>query len=269
MQNLLKLTDRELSLLRQAVMNECGRRTRMAVEGRDAGAVIYGNELAKRSMLVAAAGGHSLLLLGPSNCGKTMLRAAALALGLEEVLEARSCPAAILGRRTRASAHARRRRSRAIAATSPSPKSTSRSAGRNPATSTGNLPGHRWRICNGKWSERLTASKSLRRYWKPHRTCCEFPSANWASTRPQKRRSVRWPAPLRRSTGGPKSIQPISARRSTTGRSWQMLGPASGVSRAEVPAGAPPERRCYKTGEPTDGQQLYRVFGPRQPAYGT
>lgn len=95
--DLLKLTDAELSLLRRAVTSECGRRTRMAVEGRDAGAVVNGNELAKRALLVAAAGGHSLLLLGPSNSGKTMLRAMALALGLEEVFEARTCPCGNFG----------------------------------------------------------------------------------------------------------------------------------------------------------------------------
>lgn len=94
---LFKLTDADLSVLRQAVMHECGRRTRMAVEGRDAGAVVYGNELAKRAVLVAAAGGHSLLLLGPSNSGKTMLRAMAFALGLAEVFEARSCPCGNFG----------------------------------------------------------------------------------------------------------------------------------------------------------------------------
>ncbi|MGH6743045.1 MAG: ATP-binding protein, partial [Bradyrhizobium sp.] len=68
------------------------RRNRMAVEGRDMGAVVYGNELAKRALLVAAAGKHSLFLLGPRNSGKTMLRAVAVALGLDEVFEARLCP---------------------------------------------------------------------------------------------------------------------------------------------------------------------------------
>lgn len=90
--DLLKLTDSKLAELRQAVANECGRRCRMAVEGRDAAALVYGNEIAKRALVVAAAGKHSLLLVGPRNCGKTMLRAAAVELGLVEVFEARSCP---------------------------------------------------------------------------------------------------------------------------------------------------------------------------------
>jgi hypothetical protein len=90
--NLWKLTDGQLADLRQSVVNECGRRTRLAMDGIDAGAVVYGNELAKRALVVAAAGKHSLLLLGPKNSGKTMLRAVAAALSLEETFEARSCP---------------------------------------------------------------------------------------------------------------------------------------------------------------------------------
>lgn len=89
--DLLKLTDSELAALRQAIANECGRRCRAAVEGQDAAAIVWGNEIAKRAVVVAAAGKHSLLLLGPRNAGKTMLRAAAVELGLLEVIEARSC----------------------------------------------------------------------------------------------------------------------------------------------------------------------------------
>jgi Magnesium chelatase, subunit ChlI/Magnesium chelatase, subunit ChlI C-terminal len=92
MMDLLKLTDLKLAALRQAVANECGRRSRLAVDGHDAAAIVYGNEIAKRAVVVAAAGKHPLLLLGPSNSGKTMLRAVAVALGLEEVFEARGCP---------------------------------------------------------------------------------------------------------------------------------------------------------------------------------
>ena len=52
--------------------------------GHDAAATIYSNEMAKRAVVVAAAGNHTLLLFGPPNCGKTMMRAAALELGLAQ-----------------------------------------------------------------------------------------------------------------------------------------------------------------------------------------
>jgi predicted ATPase with chaperone activity len=72
--------------------NEMERRARIATNGQDAAAIIYGNELAKRALVVAAAGNHSLLLVGPPNCGKTMLRAVALELDLSETFEVRPCP---------------------------------------------------------------------------------------------------------------------------------------------------------------------------------
>lgn len=90
--DLLKLSDAKLAELRQTVANECKRRTRIAVNGLDAGAVIYGNEIAKRAVTIAAAGGHSILFVGPGNSGKTMLRALCLQLGIEESYEARPCP---------------------------------------------------------------------------------------------------------------------------------------------------------------------------------
>lgn len=90
--NLLKFTDARLAGLRQAVANETKRRTMIAVNGHDAGSVIYGNEIAKRAALIAAAGHHSILFVGPSNSGKTMLRALCLELGVEETYEARPCP---------------------------------------------------------------------------------------------------------------------------------------------------------------------------------
>lgn len=90
--DLLKLSDAKLAELRQAVANESKRRTTIAVNGFDTGAVIYGNEIAKRAVTIAAAGGHSILFVGPGNSGKTMLRALCLQLGIEESYEARPCP---------------------------------------------------------------------------------------------------------------------------------------------------------------------------------
>jgi predicted ATPase with chaperone activity len=90
--NLLKLSDKQLAELRQSIDNEAQRRTKAAVNGHDAGNIIYGNELAKRAAMIAAAGNHSILFVGPPNCGKTMLRALCLALGLTETYEARRCP---------------------------------------------------------------------------------------------------------------------------------------------------------------------------------
>lgn len=90
--DLLKLSDCKLADFRQAVANEAKRRTTIAVNGHDAGAVIFGNEIAKRAVTIAAAGGHSILFVGPGNSGKTMLRALCLQLGIEECYEARPCP---------------------------------------------------------------------------------------------------------------------------------------------------------------------------------
>lgn len=90
--NLLKINDTQLADLKQSLANETRRRTQMAVNGHDAATVIWGNELAKRALQIAAAGNHSILFVGPSNCGKTMLRAMALELGLDETYESRCCP---------------------------------------------------------------------------------------------------------------------------------------------------------------------------------
>jgi len=90
--NLLTLTDCKLAALHRQAANEIARRAKAAVNGHDAATIIRGNEMAKRALLVAAAGNHSILFVGPPNCGKTMLRAVALDLGLGNTFEARPCP---------------------------------------------------------------------------------------------------------------------------------------------------------------------------------
>jgi len=90
--NIIALTDTRLAALHRQVTNEIERRSRIATNGHDAAALIQGNELAKRALIVAAAGKHSLLLIGPPNCGKSMMRAVALELGLVQTFEAWPCP---------------------------------------------------------------------------------------------------------------------------------------------------------------------------------
>ncbi|MGD0900753.1 MAG: ATP-binding protein [Thermoguttaceae bacterium] len=90
--NLLTLTDAKLAAFHRQAANEIARRAKAATNGYDAASIIHGNEMVKRAVVVAAAGGHSLLLVGPPNSGKTMLRAVALDLGLGTTFEVRPCP---------------------------------------------------------------------------------------------------------------------------------------------------------------------------------
>ena len=90
--NLLTLTDSKLATLHRQAANEIARRTKSATNGYAAASIIRGNECAKRALLVAAAGNHSILFVGPPNCGKSMLRAVGLELGLGNTFEARPCP---------------------------------------------------------------------------------------------------------------------------------------------------------------------------------
>jgi len=89
--NIIALTDTRLAALHRQVMNEIDRRARIATNGHDPAAIIYGNELAKRALVVAA-GQHSILLVGPPKCGKSMMRAVALELGLAQTYEVWPCP---------------------------------------------------------------------------------------------------------------------------------------------------------------------------------
>ena len=100
--NLLTLNDNNLATLHRQAANEIARRAKAATNGHDAASIICGNECAKRALLVAAAGNHSILFVGPPNCGKTMLRAVALELGLGNTFEARPCPCGYHGSPIRA-----------------------------------------------------------------------------------------------------------------------------------------------------------------------
>jgi predicted ATPase with chaperone activity len=90
--NLITLTDSKLATLHRQAINEISRRVKAATNGHDAANLVHGNEMAKRALVVAAAGNHSILFVGPPNCGKTMLRAVALELGLGTTFEVQPCP---------------------------------------------------------------------------------------------------------------------------------------------------------------------------------
>ncbi len=95
--NLLTLNDNKLAMFHRQASAEIARRAKAATSGYDAATIICGNECAKRALLVAAAGSHSILFVGAPNCGKTMLRAVALELGLGNTFEARPCPCGYYG----------------------------------------------------------------------------------------------------------------------------------------------------------------------------
>ena len=90
--NFATLTDHKLSQFRQKAVQEIERRAKAASDGLDPAAIIYGNEMAKRALIVAAAGNHSILFVGPPNCGKSMMRAVAVELGHAQTFEALPCP---------------------------------------------------------------------------------------------------------------------------------------------------------------------------------
>ncbi len=100
MKSLFKLTDAELSVQLAEMQSEARRRTREATCA--ARTIIKGMEFAKRAIVVAAAGGHSMCFFGNPGTGKTLLRAFAFKLGVHESYELRPCPCGWLGSSYRA-----------------------------------------------------------------------------------------------------------------------------------------------------------------------
>lgn len=86
--DLWKMDDAQFSRLAQDVSEEQRRRLPDNTDANE----VRGQEMAKRALLVAVAGGHSLLFVGPSGTGKTLLRRLAHELGLDATYEAKTCP---------------------------------------------------------------------------------------------------------------------------------------------------------------------------------
>ena len=91
----LRLTDESLAKVFTLVRTEVRRRAKNSMK--DDLALIRGQEMGKRALIVAVAGNHSILFIGPPNCGKSMLRAAAVKLGDIVTFEARPCPCGYYG----------------------------------------------------------------------------------------------------------------------------------------------------------------------------
>ncbi len=89
MLDFFKMADNELAELLSGVRTEMKRR--LDALQTDSASIIRGAECQKRAIVVAAAGEHTLLFIGPHNSGKTMLRAVAHELGVIS-FEVLPCP---------------------------------------------------------------------------------------------------------------------------------------------------------------------------------
>lgn len=88
--NLFKLTDCDLAALAAGVPAEIKRRALAATA--TAGTEIVNLEIAKRALIVALAGSHSILFVGREAAGKTMLRSLAASFRHTDTFEIRPCP---------------------------------------------------------------------------------------------------------------------------------------------------------------------------------
>ena len=87
--DVIKLSDADLLRLRGEAVAEIARRCPdQPVDF----SRIKSQECAKRALVVAIAGNHSILLFGAPGCGKSLLRSAARQFGFLDTFEARSCP---------------------------------------------------------------------------------------------------------------------------------------------------------------------------------
>ena len=98
MDTVFQYSDVQLNGLLNAVYEEQKRRAQ--AKATDPWSIIKGQEMAKRAALVAVAGHHSILFVGPPLQGKTMLRAACHDLGLVYSFEAWPCPCGHYGQLT-------------------------------------------------------------------------------------------------------------------------------------------------------------------------
>lgn len=98
--DLLRKSGADLAAIYNACCVELRRRASAAKC--DDVSIIRGNEMGKRALTVALAGNHSIVFIGPPNCGKSMLRAAALAIRPDGpvTMECRPCPCGYHGSAT-------------------------------------------------------------------------------------------------------------------------------------------------------------------------
>lgn len=92
MPSYLKMTDAELAHELRTIENVLRNRISAAQPGGDSLGIIKGHEMAKRALLIAVAGNHSILFVGPRGVGKSMLRAAGLEFNFHKSFEALTCP---------------------------------------------------------------------------------------------------------------------------------------------------------------------------------
>lgn len=92
-----ELSDAYLAKRLDEMKREVSRRAEAHKANGDRGIPIKGLEYPKRAIVIAAAGGHSIVFIGSQGTGKSMLRGLAYALGARESYECLPCPCGNLG----------------------------------------------------------------------------------------------------------------------------------------------------------------------------